>query len=232
APPPGRGERRGFRGSHPGRSRGPHAAEPSIPQPAEPPLPPARPAGPPADGKAENRRHPGRAARTVLSGLQPPSTGATRRRAWPRSSPAGWARRGRPPARWPRPPPRPTGASSLTPSARAPEEPERRPEARPRHAPPLSRPVLLQEPRDVGSLGRVRSDLERPGQVRPRLLRDAEPEVELTQRAARCEGAGRERERRLQVLEGLLHAPGAGVGDREHGARPDVARVQHERLPQ
>src|SRR5207248_9711993 len=115
-----------------------------------------------------------------------------------------WARRGCPPARSPRPPPRPAGASSLVPLAATPEEPERRPEARPRHAPPLSRPVLLPEARDVGSLGRVRSDLERPGQVRLRLLRDAEPEVELTQRAARCEGAGRERERRLQVLEGPL----------------------------
>src|SRR5207249_10047874 len=134
------------------------------------------------------------------------------------------------PARWPRPPTRRAGASSLTPPARAPEGPGRRPEARPRHAPPLARPVLLQEARDVGSLGRVRSDLERPGQLRPRLLRDAEPEVELTQRAARREGAGRERERRLQVLEGLLDAPGAGIDDREHGACPDVARVQHERL--
>src|SRR6266550_1738999 len=99
-------------------------------------------------------------------------------------------------------------------AARAPEEPERRPEARPRHTPALARPVLLQEPGDVGSLGHVRSDLERPGQVRPRLLRDAEPEVELAQRAARREGAGCERERRLQVLEGLLDAPGASAGDR------------------
>src|SRR5947207_2533023 len=184
---------------------------------------------PPAGaGPGGDRR--GRHDPVAGEGNHAPSTGATRRRAWPRSSPAGWVRRGCPPARWPRPPPRRAGASSLVPLAATPEEPERRPEARPRHAPPLVRPVLLQEPRDVGSLGRVRSDLERPGQLRPRLLRDAEPEVELAQRAARREGAGCERERRLQVLEGLLHAPGAGVGDREHGARRDVARVQHERL--
>src|SRR5439155_951022 len=131
-----------------GRESNAHAIEPAtgIPKAREPgrrhvPFTPAQrkkraaarnltPGGdrPGADGKAEHRRHPRRAARTVLSGLQRPSTGATRRRAWPRSSPAGWARRGCPPARWPRPPPRPAGASSLTPPARAPEEPERRPE--------------------------------------------------------------------------------------------------------
>ena len=64
--------------------------------------------------------------------------------------------------------------------------------------------------------------------MRPCLGWDAEPEVELAERAAWSERVGVADERRLEMLEGLFHGTGARIREPEHGAGWNVIRIECE----
>src|SRR5262245_56479031 len=123
------------------------------------------------------------------------------------------------PASWPGlPPPVPV------------EQPERLTSALPGAAPAFPGLLLAQQPTHVTPLGRCGGAGERRVQMPAGLIRDAEPEVELTQRALRPEAIRLEVDRPLELLEGELHLTRAHVGDRQHDARAHVAPVERYRL--
>src|SRR5262245_20621168 len=131
-------------------------------------------------------------------------------------------------ARWPHWRRRQAGASRAAPPAA--KGPVGLPEARAVNAPAIPAAFLTEERVHIGSFLGVRGCLEGPLQMLPRHLRDTEPHVEFTQRAARTECVGVESHGSLEMLECSLNLAGAGVSDPEHGAYVGVVSAHGERL--